>query len=233
MKTLEFKKINQMCEIKENIRFCAIAQKSGALVIASYLHARTPEVDYMDSCKKMIGSSKVLDQPSSVIINAAENCSCLIQLDQSNIYAIFVDKNYPHKIGFQLLGKIRSLFMQESITASSVENALSKKVKPWMKKLCVEYDDIAAKDKVYMCQQEVDEVKQIMHENIHKILENSEKLEALEINAANLKNTAGVFVKNTKALSDKLWWQNARLRVAIATVGTTVGLGIGATVLPV
>ena len=222
-----------MCDIKENIRFCAIAQKSGALIVASYLHAKTPEVDYKGSFKKVIGSSKVLDQTSSIVINAAETCSCLIQLDQSNMYAIFVDSNYPQRLGFQLLGKMRSLFLQESITVSNEENALSKKCKPWMKKLCVEYDDIVSKDKVYMCQQQADEVKQIMHENIHRILENSEKLEALEVDAANLKNTAGVFVKNSKALSNKMWWQNARLRVAITAVGTTVGLGIGAAVLPI
>ena len=222
-----------MCETSKNIRFCAVVQKTGARISAYYNHAQSKEDTYIDSCRRIIASSKMANQTSAVIENAAEYCSCLVLSDQNNMFVVYVNSTYPQRMGFQLLEKMRSAFLQEPTTVSDVDYAFSKKFKPWMKKLCTEYDDVAAKDKVYACQEKVDEVKQIMNTNIQKLIQNSEKLEELEVNAANLKDTAGVFVKNSKALSDKFWWQNARLRVAIAAVGTTVGLGIGATVLPI
>jgi hypothetical protein len=222
-----------MHETKESIRFCAIVQKDDHIIVAVYNHSKMEGDVFIKSCKQIVGSSRISSLSSAVIENAVECCSCLTVSDEHNIYALYVDSTYPQRIGFQLLEKIRLTFIQESKTFADTEFALSKKVKPWMKKLCAEFNDVTAKDKVFACQEKVDEVRNIMNDNIQKIMQNSEHLEDLELRSAHLKDNAAVFVKNSKALSNKLWWQNARLRVAIAAVGTTVGLGIGATVLPI
>ena len=181
----------------------------------------------------MIANDKLINQGSAVVINAADNCNCHILTDESFIYLVFVECHYPQRTAFEMLVKMRSVLQKESVQNNDAENSLNKRINPWLKKLCAEYDDGAAKDKLRNCQDKVHEVTEIMHDNIKKIMESSEKLEELETNAEHLKATAGAFVRNTKELSCKLWWQNARLKVAVAAVSTAVvGLGVGCAMLP-
>jgi hypothetical protein len=223
-------------EPKGNIRFCAIAQIDEHAIVASFLHWKGgPEAAVFSATSRRIaGSDKVCNQQSTVITNALPDCTCLVQTDSKNMYLVFVEQSYPQRVGFQFLGKLRSNFLKlpASSDNGNSENCLSKKCKPWMKEICIEFDDVAAKDKVRACQEQVDEVKGIMEQNIHKVLQNMENLEVLRIDAEHLKESAGKFLNNSKALSSKFWWDNARLKLVIAAVGTTIGVGVGAAIIP-
>ena len=223
----------EMAHSKRNVVFCAVACLSNRVIVSSYTHDNSKEaaVSFKGTCQKLITNDKLINQSSAVVINAADNCNCHILTDESFIYVLFVECHYPQRTAFEMLVKMRSKLQKENIERNDAENSLNKRIKPWLQKLCAEYDDPA--DKLRICQDKVHEVTEIMHENIKKIMKGSEKLEELETDAEHLKATAGAFVRNTKELSCKLWWQNARLKVAVAAVSTAVvGLGVGCAVLP-
>jgi hypothetical protein len=53
----------------------------------------------------------------------------------------------------------------------------------------------------------VDDVKLIMHNNITNALQNTAKLEDLEVRTEELQAEAGVFRTNAKKLKNKMWWK--------------------------
>jgi hypothetical protein len=61
---------------------------------------------------------------------------------------------------------------------------------------------------------QVSEVKEIMMQNIEKVLDRGEKLELLVDKTENLRYQADQFQKSGKALRNKMWWQARGARCA-------------------
>lgn len=61
----------------------------------------------------------------------------------------------------------------------------------------------------------LDEVKNVMHDNISKQLENMEKAETINSKAEELMYSSMEFNKKSKELKRKMCWKNIRMRVAI------------------
>lgn len=68
------------------------------------------------------------------------------------------------------------------------------------------------------CAAQVSEVKQIMMENIEKVLDRGEKLELLVDKTENLRYQADQFQKGGKALRNKMWWQNMKMKLMVAVI---------------
>ncbi len=58
-------------------------------------------------------------------------------------------------------------------------------------------------------------VKDVMHDNINLALENTTKLENIEVQSEELQQVAGIFKRNATNLRKKMWWKNFRMKVAI------------------
>ena len=83
-------------------------------------------------------------------------------------------------------------------------------------------------DPLIHIQHKVEVVKIVMHENINKLLENTIKLEELEIKAEDLMKSAKIFEHDTKSLKRKLWWKRMKMQLIIATtIIVALGLVIG------
>ncbi|KAI8473369.1 MAG: synaptobrevin-domain-containing protein [Monoraphidium minutum] len=72
--------------------------------------------------------------------------------------------------------------------------------------------------KVAGVQKKVDEVKNIMSDNIEKVLARGEKLDLLVDKTDNLMFEADRFVKSGRALRRKMWWNNCKMKVVMAGV---------------
>jgi len=72
--------------------------------------------------------------------------------------------------------------------------------------------------KLPLCKKKVSEVKNIMVDNIEKVLERGEKIELLVDKTDNLRFQADKFHKTGKQLRSKMWWQNMRLKITIVVV---------------
>ena len=80
------------------------------------------------------------------------------------------------------------------------------------------YCDPASADKLVAVQSKIDIVKASMSENIQQLLQNEEKLAHLESAATELHGQSQRFNSSAKNLVRKMWWQNMRVKLAIAAV---------------
>ena len=54
-----------------------------------------------------------------------------------------------------------------------------------------------------------------MHDNINLALENTTKLETIELKSEELQQSAGIFKKNATDLRKKMWWKNFKMKAAL------------------
>jgi hypothetical protein len=70
------------------------------------------------------------------------------------------------------------------------------------------------KDKLAEVKYKVNQVRDIMHDNINLALENTTKLETIELKSEELQQSAGIFKKNASELRKKMWWKNFKMKAA-------------------
>ena len=68
-------------------------------------------------------------------------------------------------------------------------------------------------------QEKLDETKKIMVQNINYTLARGEKLDSLVQKSEDLKNDAEDFRIRGKIIKEKLWWQKARMTMALMACG--------------
>lgn len=80
--------------------------------------------------------------------------------------------------------------------------------------------------KIEKIQAELDETKKIMEQNIDKLIERGEKLEALEDKTEQLKTESQAFNQNAVKLKQELQFKNASLTIVMigAAIGAVIGL---------
>lgn len=71
-------------------------------------------------------------------------------------------------------------------------------------------------DRVGRVRGEIEEVRQVMVDNIDKVLERAEKIELLVDKTENLNQQAFKFRKQSTALKRALWWKNLKLTLLVA-----------------
>jgi large-conductance mechanosensitive channel len=73
-------------------------------------------------------------------------------------------------------------------------------------------------DKTSGLKAELQNVKQIMTNNVHKILSNTEDLEKLQNSTEDLRNRSETFKNNSKKLKYQMWWNNVKMYLIIAFI---------------
>ncbi len=74
-------------------------------------------------------------------------------------------------------------------------------------------------------------VKDVMHDNINLALENTTKLENIEVQSEELQQVAGIFKRNATNLRKKMWWKNFKMKAAIffifaSILSIIIGIGV-------
>lgn len=73
-------------------------------------------------------------------------------------------------------------------------------------------------DQLSALQSQVDEVKDIMTQNIEKVLERGEKIEILVDKTEELSTSAQSFQKSSTKLKNQMWWKNKKWTLVIVLV---------------
>ncbi|XP_042325648.1 vesicle-associated membrane protein 8-like [Sceloporus undulatus] len=76
------------------------------------------------------------------------------------------------------------------------------------------HDDIA----ISTLQVQVDDVKNVMTQNIEKVLKREEKLSELADRSEDLETVAHGFQKTTTKISRKMWWKNTKMVIIIVVI---------------
>ena len=98
--------------------------------------------------------------------------------------------------------------------AHSLDRSFGPKLKEHMDYCTANPDQIS---KVTRVQQQVSEVKEIMMDNIEKVLDRGEKIELLVDKTENLRFQADNFHRTGRALRRRMWWQNLKMKLVFAS----------------
>lgn len=142
-------------------------------------------------------------------------------VDGGFTFLVVADEGYGRQVPFAFLEKIREEFQQKFADKgrTSPAHSLDKQFGPRLKMhmdYCMEHPEELTK--VAAVQKKVDEVKNIMVDNIERVLERGEKIELLVDKTDNLRFQADKFHKTGRQLRSKMWWQNMKMKILVVLV---------------
>ncbi|CAK0779938.1 hypothetical protein CVIRNUC_004894 [Coccomyxa viridis] len=136
-------------------------------------------------------------------------------------YLVVAHERVGRQLPFAFLEKVRGEFQDKhaessrTLHAHSLDKTFGPRLKYWMD-YCQEHPEEISK--IASVQKKVDEVKNIMVDNIEKVLERGEKIELLVDKTDNLRFQADRFHKTGRQLRSKMWWQNMKMKLIIAAI---------------
>jgi vesicle-associated membrane protein 7 len=142
------------------------------------------------------------------------------------------------RIPFGFLVEIKNRFLKqfpvESTDFASLPNYGAGSFNTVLKKLMIDYGTTKAgkEDAINNVQNEIDNVREIMTQNIDRVLERGERIDLLVDKTDRLGGSAHEFRVRSKNLRRQMWWKNIKLMVLLFVVVIFllylfVGLGCG------
>ena len=131
------------------------------------------------------------------------------------------DEAFGRQIPFTVLERIAEDFVKThgAAAADALAHSLDRQFGPRLKhhlEYAAEHPEEL--NKVSKVQKQVTEVKEIMMENIEKVLDRGEKIELLVDKTTELRFQADNFHRTGRALRRRMWWQNLKLKLAVGAV---------------
>lgn len=149
--------------------------------------------------------------------------------DGEYTYLVVADEAYGRGVPFRFLESVKNDFTgawgTKALTAAaySLNTAYGRKLKELMdfyEKNPERFDKVAA------VQKQVDEVKNVMIENIEKVLDRGEKIELLVDKTQSLRNSADTFHRQGKQLRRQMWLNNLKMKLLIFFIIAFLGFVI-------
>ena len=81
------------------------------------------------------------------------------------------------------------------------------------------YSSDPSADKIIKVQSDIDDVKNVMVQNIEKVLERGEKIELLVEKTEAMNDQAMNFKKSSTSLKRAMWWKNIKLWIIVIIIG--------------
>lgn len=136
-------------------------------------------------------------------------------------YLVVADEAYGREIPFAFLARVQAEFQEkyplegQTGTGNSLDRAFGPRLKAHAE-YCMKHPEQFSK--VAAAQEKVKQVKNVMLQNIEKVMERGEKIEVLVDKTEGLQSTAKEFQKKGKQLRRAMWWQNCRMKLCVLAV---------------
>lgn len=159
-----------------------------------------------------------INNPESKFTIACDRHTFNFLVHDAFTYLVVADEAYGRQIPFAFLERVRDEFeekfadMGRISPAHSLDRTFGVRLKSHME-YCMKHPEEISK--LAAVQKKVADVKDVMMENIEKVLERGEKIELLVDKADNLQNQAVQFQRKGKQLRRAMWWQNCRMKLAV------------------
>jgi len=151
---------------------------------------------------------------------------------------VVASSSLGRRIPFGFLVEIKKRFLSRFEPSSTDFGALPNygagSFNTELKKLMVEYGTTQAgkDDAITNVQNEIDNVRGIMTENIERVLERGERIDLLVDKTDRLGGSANEFRIRSRGLRRKMWWKNVKLMVLLTIVAIFlfylfIGFGCG------
>eukprot|EP01123_Difflugia_compressa_P006015 TRINITY_DN1814_c1_g9_i1.p1 TRINITY_DN1814_c1_g9~~TRINITY_DN1814_c1_g9_i1.p1 ORF type:complete len:216 (-),score=35.49 TRINITY_DN1814_c1_g9_i1:164-811(-) len=138
-----------------------------------------------------------------------------IATKEGYVFVCVADKSHKTNICFLFLKEIQKNF----------DTSAPAKFKNQLKKYMLTYSNDKEVDKIAAINAELEDVKNIMQENIDKVVKRGEKLEELEETTQQLEVEASGFRTRATQLKNTVWWGSLRMKIIIG-VAILVVIGI-------
>jgi vesicle-associated membrane protein 7 len=127
------------------------------------------------------------------------------------------DSKFGRRIPFAFLEDISSTFWKLYGTRTQLAVAYGlNEFRTVLEKQMVTYSAAEA-DKFKQVQGEIEQVKDVMVQNIEKVLERGERIEILVDKTDNLNQASFAFKKRSTALRRSMWWKNQKLVIMMVS----------------
>ncbi|KAJ2817196.1 hypothetical protein IWW50_006252, partial [Coemansia erecta] len=134
------------------------------------------------------------------------------------VYLCIADDKFGRRIPFAFLQDIverfATTFTEEEIAASPV-NGLNNSFARTLARQMDFYSRNPQVDSIRQVQGEISQVKDVMVQNIERVLERNDRIEILIDKSNTLNNAAFAFRKRSTALKRKYWWRNQKLMAIV------------------
>ncbi|KAH6567202.1 hypothetical protein BASA50_009612 [Batrachochytrium salamandrivorans] len=133
-------------------------------------------------------------------------------------YMCLTDDQLGRRIPFAFLEEIAKSFV--ALYGARAQTAISYGLNEYSKTIAKTMEDYSngAGDKVAGLRGEIDQVKDIMINNIEKVLERGDRIDMLVDKTESLSQASFAFKKRSTVLRRTMWWKNTRLMVLLAAV---------------
>uniref|UniRef100_A0A6U4MYF0 V-SNARE coiled-coil homology domain-containing protein n=1 Tax=Hemiselmis andersenii TaxID=464988 RepID=A0A6U4MYF0_HEMAN len=141
-------------------------------------------------------------------------------------YMCMAEEDFGRRAAFSFLEDIKNKFSTtygergRTALAYSMNEDFSRVLSKQMDHYSASGDN----DKIERVKADMDDVKNVMVDNIEKVLKRGEKIELLVDKTDNLNQQSIRFKKHSSQLKTAMWWQNARLMIFVGAVVVVVAL---------
>ncbi|EFJ39880.1 hypothetical protein VOLCADRAFT_70298 [Volvox carteri f. nagariensis] len=159
-----------------------------------------------------------LTNPESKFTIACDRHTFNFLVHNGYTFCVVADEAYGRQIPFAFLERVRDEFESRyadkarTAAAHSMDRTFGPRLKTHME-YCMEHPEEISK--IAAVQKKVNEVKDVMVENIEKVLERGEKIELLVDKTDDLRNQVRDFQRKGRQLRSKMWWQNCRMKLVV------------------
>eukprot|EP00212_Chloropicon_laureae_P008287 CAMPEP_0197494298 /NCGR_PEP_ID=MMETSP1311-20131121/28785_1 /TAXON_ID=464262 /ORGANISM="Genus nov. species nov., Strain RCC856" /LENGTH=159 /DNA_ID=CAMNT_0043039663 /DNA_START=546 /DNA_END=1025 /DNA_ORIENTATION=- len=128
-------------------------------------------------------------------------------------------ESVPRRAAFEVLEStsafVKDQVSPELVTAATKEGELNRFCKDHFKETCSRNENLGS-NKMSKIGVKIEEVKMVVEQNINRVLQNAEDLEAVETKSEILRQDAAQFQRRGENIKRALWWRNFKLKCIIA-----------------
>ena len=129
------------------------------------------------------------------------NCHVMVKPNKLAL-ATVTSKAYPRRVAFEVMQDLAKKWEELHPNWSSYLTGVDKQMEfPYMEKICKSYEDPRKSDNILKIQNQLDETRDIMVQNIENILARGETIEQLVEKTDDLEMSSKVFFQNADKLN--------------------------------
>lgn len=148
-------------------------------------------------------------------------------VDNGIIYLCAAKPEFGKQQSYNFLAEIKRKF-QGGMTAMKAVNAGSHELdSDFNMVLAQDMERYSKSDNVSKLRSQVDEVKDVMTQNIERVLERGERLDDLVDKTTDLEASAATFQTTARRIKRKYWWKNTKMMLILILVGIIIVVIIG------
>ncbi|KAK3090721.1 hypothetical protein FSP39_014088 [Pinctada imbricata] len=142
-------------------------------------------------------------------------------IENGMIYMCAANPDFAKRQAYAFLAEIKRKFQSGTLAMQAVSagpHEMDSEFSFVFSQNMEKFSKPGAGDNVSALRSQVDEVKDVMTQNIERVLERGERLENLIDKTEELESSAATFQKTAKRIQRKYWWSNLKMKIILGVV---------------